>query len=119
MKNWIMLGIVWAVFLGFDVAVCFSKTYEVTVPDELVVYVDKTVDAENNLNAGKEGYPLTANGYLSKINLTSVISWKEKIQKEALEVPELKDAALKLLSLSPEKQTELLNILNAAVEANQ
>ena len=119
MKNWIMLGIVWIVFLGFDIAVCFSKTYELTVPDEFVAYIDKTVDADNNLNAGKEGYPLTANGYLSKVMLAPVMSWKEKLEKEALESPELKDAALKMLSLSPEEQAKLMNILNAAVEANK
>ena len=119
MKKWIMLGIVWAVFIGFDVGVCFSKTYEVTIPDELVTYVDKTVDSENNLNAGKEGYPLTANGYLSKVMLAPVMSWKEKIEKEAIDTPALKDAALKMKSLSPEKQAELMAVLNAAVEANQ
>ena len=119
MKKWIMFGIVWAVFIGLDVAVCYSKTYEVTIPDEFVVYVDKTVDADNNLNAGKEGYPLTANGYLSKVMLAPVLSWKDKLEKEALEAPVLKDAALKMLSLPPEKQAELMAVLNATVEANK
>ena len=119
MKKWIVLGIVWAVFIGFDIGVCFSKTYEVTIPDELTAYIDKTVDIENTVNVGKEGYPINANGYLSKIMIVSAISWKDKIQKEALEVPELKDAALKMLSLSQEKQAELKAILDAAVEANK
>mgnify|MGYP001560790411 CR=1 FL=1 len=122
MKKWIVLGVVWIMFIGFNIALCFAEQEIcVKIPDDLYKALATTVDNTNNEGiANDKDYMLqTVPGYLEKNVHIWVKSYKDDLERKAINTTELKQMALGFQSLSPEKQKELKKILASAVEANK
>ncbi len=97
---------------------CFSLNAQaekitIDVPDELYPYLVKTVDKINNEEIAKDSnYTLqTIPGYVSKIFIPVVSSYKQKIEDGVLE-----QAKIRLTSLSLEAQVDCLSYLDKKAE---
>lgn len=122
MKKWFILSGLWIAVFVFHSYICYADTQIcINVPEDLYKALVMTVDNTNNAGvASDKDYVLqTVPGYLEKNACVWLKSYKDELERKALDNPDLKQMALKLISLPIEKQKELKLVLDDAVSANK
>lgn len=122
MKKWIVLSGLWIAVFVFHGYVCFADAQIcVNISDDLYKALVITVENENNTGVtNNKDYVLqTAPGYLEKNVCVWLKSYKDELERKALNNPDLREMALKLINLPVEKQKELKQILDNAVASEK